>query len=144
MAGLFVPVDANAAASSDVSGSLPDSTVVRFPKASIQWMHLTGIGIAVTAPVKGEVRTLALPSALGGTAAFVQLSPLPFGIAKEVRKLPGGMPTFYLAADGTATFKDGDLVEAKQALWTNAGNAYVGVLFQDGVSLTPRRWIELL
>ncbi len=156
MAGIYVPIDPNAVVwKEDVSASLPapslsdkDPPGTRFPQTMVQWMHLAGKNKAtfkVYSPAKAAVRKFTLPSSLGTVSDFLELSPLPFAIAKELRALPGGVPTFYLASDkGTSVFNDDELRDANQILWPDVKEVYFGVLFQDRVSLAPRVWIDML
>ena len=96
-------------------------------------------------PVGGTVRRVDLPGVLAGTSQLVEIDPLPFRIAPALRQLSPGSPTFYLAyAGGPGAIADDDLLDAGSVIASVTGDAYIGVLLQDGMTLSPWAWIELL
>ena len=75
----------------------------------------------------------------------VELSPLPFAAAHTFRKLPAGVPTFYLGYDRPpADPADDDMLGASEPLATVTSHAYLGVCFGDRTSLAPWSWIDTL
>jgi hypothetical protein len=104
-----------------------------------------GRRVRAALPVGGTVRRVDLPGVLAGTSQLVEIDPLPFRIAPALRQLSPGSPTFYLAyAGGPGAIADDDLLDAGSVLASVTGDAYIGVLLQDGMTLAPWAWIELL
>ena len=101
---------------------------------------------ALLAPVTGTVRNIDVP-AVGpdSITQLVELSPLPFAAARTFRKLPAGVPTFYVGYDRPpADPADDDVLGASEPLATVTSHAYLGVCFGDRTSLAPWSWIDTL
>ena len=101
---------------------------------------------ALGAPVTGTVRNVDV-AAVGPASItqVVELSPLPFAAAHTFRKLPAGVPTFYLGYDRPpGDPADDDMLGAGAPLATVTSHAYIGVCFGDRTSLAPWSWIETL
>jgi phosphatidylserine/phosphatidylglycerophosphate/cardiolipin synthase-like enzyme len=98
----------------------------------------------LVAPVTGTCRVVELAApvpALPDVTSIVELGPLPFGPARTLRRLPG-MPTFYLAAvTATPAPLDDDLLAAGTVV-AQASAAFVGLLFDDRVTLSPAAWVD--
>src|ERR1700730_7079743 len=112
----------------------------RYPEVHVRLLHVTPVVPAtLVAPATAAVRIVQLPdpvvqAKLNGLIQLLELSPLPFAMAKPLRKLPGGSPTFYIGCAG-ALGKDDDLVNGGDTLAAGAIDIYLGVVFQDRVSL---------
>ena len=101
---------------------------------------------ALLAPVTGTVRNIDVP-AVGpdSITQLVELSPLPFAAARTFRKLPAGVPTFYVGYDRPpADPADDDVLGASEPVATVTSHAYLGVCFGDRTSLAPWSWIDTL
>ena len=101
---------------------------------------------ALLAPVTGTVRNVEMPAGgPGSITQLIELSPLPFAAAHTFRKLPAGVPTFYLGYDRPpADPADDDVLGASEPLATVTSHAYLGVCFGDRTSLAPWSWIDTL
>lgn len=156
----FAPATGVRRNGADVTVALPDPArapgdpvirpgVARHAGATVVWLPLAvdgGPSFPLSAPVDGTCRRLPLaspPPGLTGVASILELSPLPFGIAAVLRRLPG-YPTFYLAPVTTDPLPEEDeLVRAGSVLGA-VGSAFVGLLFDDRVALSPAAWVELV
>jgi len=142
----------------DLTVALPDPThapgdliirpgVARYGSRTLVLLHVTPSSSAfdLRSPVTGTVRQVDLPGMMIGTSQLLEIEPLPFRIVAALQKLPPGSPTFYLAyPGGPGVLADGDLLQAGELIGSVSGDAYAGVLFQDGAALSPWSWIELL
>ena len=143
----------------DVTVNLPDPPrsatdplirpgIARYAGATLVLLHVRsgGTSFSLSSPVTSAVRNVNLDAPLdGGISQLLEISPLPFGIAQALRALKPGLPTFYLGYSRPAdTPPDDELVNPAAPLAAVTGDAYVGVLFQDRVTLAPWAWIELL
>jgi hypothetical protein len=121
--------------------------VARYATRTLVLLHVTPSTGAfdLCSPVLGTVRRVDLPGVLSGINQILEIEPLPFQIAAVLQQLPPGAPTFYLAyAGGPGAIADDDLLAAGDVIANVSGDAYVGVLFQDGAALSPWAWIDLL
>ena len=99
--------------------------------------------VALRAPVTGTVRRVVLGTEVPGVTTLLEVSPLPFGIRRVLRRLPA-YPTFYLAAAGSAPVPvDHEVVRAGGTLTTTSA-AWVGMVLGDRVTLSPAAWVELV
>jgi phosphatidylserine/phosphatidylglycerophosphate/cardiolipin synthase-like enzyme len=155
----FVPATGVRRLGPDVPGRLADPPrapgdpisrpgVARHAGATLMWLPLVADGagtFALTAPADAACRLLPLAApdpALPGVATIVELSPLPFTAAAVMRRLPG-LPTFYLApATGNPpAWADEDFVAAGSSVG-DIGAAFVGLLFDDRLALSPAAWVQ--
>ena len=106
----------------------------------------TAGSFSLHAPVTGTVRNVDVPSGgPGSITQLLELSPLPFGAAHTFRKLPAGVPTFYLGYDRPpGDPADDDVLSASAPLATVTSHAYLGLCFGDRTSLAPWSWIDTL
>src|SRR4051794_40818679 len=120
--------------------------VARHAGATLVWLQLGPQGgppFELLAPVTGTCRLLPALPALSA-ARILELSPLPFASAPVLRRLPG-LPTFYLAPVTAAALPEEDaLVRAGSQIVAAASTAFVGLLFDDRVALSPAAWVELI
>jgi phosphatidylserine/phosphatidylglycerophosphate/cardiolipin synthase-like enzyme len=100
----------------------------------------------LSSPVTGVVRNVEVPTgALGSLSQLLELSPLPFGIGRTLRRLPAGAPTLYLGFDRPPNDPaDDETVAAGELLATVSTHAYLGLCFGDRVSVAPASWIETI
>jgi phosphatidylserine/phosphatidylglycerophosphate/cardiolipin synthase-like enzyme len=156
----FAPAAGVRRARPDVTVALPDPArspgepvsrpgVARHAGATVVWLPLVAQGgptFPLVAPVTGTCRLLPLVPPLPelpGVATIVELSPLPFGIAPVLRRLPG-LPTFYLAPITVQPLPaEDELVRAGSTVVAD-GAAFIGLLFDDRVALSPASWVELI
>ena len=147
-------------ATSDLIVELPDTAfspgdplvrpgVARYPGAALILLPVSAVStLELFSPVTGAVRNVNLLAPLAGTITqLLEISPLPFAIGSALRALQPGLPTFYLAYDRPLdTPADNELVTTAGSLATITGGAavFLGAMFQDGVSLAPSAWIELI
>ena len=149
----FVDLAAVGRAGPDVTITLPApprspgdplvrSGVARHEGASITLLPLAAaVDFELLAPVAGTVRRTALGTELPGVTTLLEVSPLPFGIRRVLRRLPA-YPTFYLGAAGGAPVPvDDEAVRAGDVLTTTA-QAWVGVVLADRVTLSPAAWVS--
>lgn len=155
----FVPGTGVRRSGPDVPGMLADPPrapgdpisrpgVARHAGASLVWLPLVAQGgptFALTAPADAACRLLPLAApdpSLPGVATVVELSPLPFASAQVMRRLPG-LPTFYLAVatSNPLPLAEDDFVAAGSPL-VDAAAAFVGLLFDDRVALSPAAWVQ--
>ena len=123
--------------------------VARYPGATLVLLRVTANGSSnLFSPVIGAVRNVNLAAPLAsGIDQLLEISPLPFTIQTALRALPPGAPTFYLGyARADATPPDDELVVANIPLTTlTAGDmVFLGAMFQDGISLAPWAWTDLI
>lgn len=122
--------------------------VARHAGATLVWLPLVAQGgpsFPLTAPADAACRLLPLAApdpSLPGVATIVELSPLPFTGAGVMRRLPG-LPTFYLApaTSNPLPLAQDDFVAAGSTL-VDIGAAFVGLLFDDRVALSPAAWVQ--
>jgi phosphatidylserine/phosphatidylglycerophosphate/cardiolipin synthase-like enzyme len=142
----------------DITGVQPDPVrnpgepisrpgVARHAGATVVWLPLVAQGgptFPLRAPAGGTCRLLPLTTPLPelpGVATIVELSPLPFAGAGVFRRLPG-LPTFYLAPVTTDPLPaEDDFIPAGSDL-AAVSSAFVGLLFDDRLALSPASWIE--
>jgi phosphatidylserine/phosphatidylglycerophosphate/cardiolipin synthase-like enzyme len=114
----------------------------------------------LVSPARAVVRRVQLGPAtpLPGITELLEISPLPFNTAGDfriepaLRKSTRGLPTFYVAPFGTLAqdvtlpeVHDAGLDQGTTIETLGAGaECYVGVLFQDGVSVLPRSAFEII
>jgi phosphatidylserine/phosphatidylglycerophosphate/cardiolipin synthase-like enzyme len=165
MASFAPPVDPTAVtAESDVTIRLPDpgrlpidplgmplirQGVARNAGSSLVLMHVIPDAgpFALASPVRGVVHNVDLATPLtGGVSQLLEISPIPFPIRDELRALSTGLPTFYVGfARGANVPADDELVDPSTPLdMAVSGDAYLGVLFQDGMPIAPWSWIEMI
>jgi phosphatidylserine/phosphatidylglycerophosphate/cardiolipin synthase-like enzyme len=156
----FVPSSGARRNAPDALAALPDPArtpdepvsrpgVARHAGATVVWLPLVAQGgptFPLVAPATGACRQVKLVPALPelpGIATVLELSPLPFASAPVLRRLPG-FPTFYLAPITTDPLPADDEVVQGGSTVVAAQAAFVGLLFDDRVALTPRSWVELI
>lgn len=142
----------------DVTTMLPDPVrtpdepisrpgVARHAGATVVWLPLVAQGgptFPLLAPVDGTCRLLPLVTAmpeLPSVTTVVELSPLPFVGAAVFRRLPG-LPTFYLAPVTTDPLPAEDEFVPAGSDLAAVGAAFVGLLFDDRLALSPATWVE--
>ena len=132
--------------------------VARHAGSPLVLMHLQPVGapVHVGSPVAGSARTvanvgpgsqpIANPSLNGGVYELAEISPFPFVIAKILRALGRGVPTFYLGCAGPYVYPptDDQALRTGQTLASEANHVYFGAHFADGAALAPWSWIELI
>lgn len=151
------PFDPGVSFCTDVIIDLPEESLVRpgvarYAGAKLVMMHITAqnnTSFSLKSPVKGTARNISLPipSPLqGGIDQLLEISPLPFGIAPVLRALRPGLPTFYLGYVRVTNIPEDDEVldPAKPLANDVTGDAYIGLIFQDGISPAPWSWIKIL
>lgn len=132
----------------DRFGEAPPVRVSRYERRPIWMTAVTPTSAATLAwswPATGAVHTVDLAAADAtalGIPALVELSPLPFAIHATLAMLRGGAPTFYLG-HALAYPADDERVTSADA---NAPvpRLWFGTQLQDGVTLSPWTWIELI
>jgi len=119
--------------------------VARHAGATLVWLPLEGgPTFPLRAPASGTCRRLpiAVPvPELPGVATIVELSPLPFAGAAVMRRLPG-LPTFYLAPVTTDTLPAEDEFVPAGSDIAAVSRAFIGLLFDDRLALSPASWVE--
>lgn len=120
--------------------------VARHAGATLVWLPLMAEGgptFPLHAPVDSMCRRLPITAplpGLPGVTTIVELSPLPFAGAAVMRRLPG-LPTFYLAVTIDPLPAEDEFVPAGSDIAT-VGAAFVGMLFDDRLALSPASWVE--
>lgn len=122
--------------------------VARHAGATVVWLPLVAQGgptFALQSPALATCRLLPLAvtdPALPGVATLVELSPLPFAPASVMRRLPG-LPTFYLApvTGNPLPLAEDDAIAAGDTV-VDIGAAFVGLLFDDRLALSPAAWVQ--
>src|SRR6266540_1769447 len=154
----FAPAAGVRRAAPDVTVALPDPArapdepmnrpgVARHAGATLVWLPLVAQGgptFPLLAPVTGTCRQLPLSPPLpelAGVATILELSPLPFGSAPVLRRLPG-FPTFYLAPVTVEPLPADDELVRVGSTVVAADAAYIGLLFDNRVTLSPAAWVE--
>ncbi len=151
----FVPATGVVRGTPDVTAALSDpprkptdliirTGVARHAGATVAWLPLSKENqspFALLAPVTGTCRQVPVSQLLQGVTTILELSPLPFAIAPVLRKLPG-FPTFYLAPVTTTPLPDADQVISAGSVLAHVDTAFVGMLFDDRVTLSPAAWVE--
>lgn len=142
----------------------PLNLQVRYPSTPVVLMSFSRLPPAVgpfglSSPVTGVVRAFELAAddplqkASPSVDTLLEVSPLPFSMAGVLRSLQPGLPTFYLACRRVLTplkDLDGKYIEASAGapgqtiVEAEAARVYMGVVFQNRVSLAPWSWIRLL
>ena len=146
----------------DVTITLPDPphvpgdpivrpNVARYAGGTLVLLHIqpSAGSFNLLTPVTGTVRRVDLDGTtsgmLEGLTQLLEIEPLPFSMAPTLKALKPGSPTFYIGyTSPDMTQVDNERVLANHILANVNGDAYVGVLFQDGAALSPWAWIELL
>jgi phosphatidylserine/phosphatidylglycerophosphate/cardiolipin synthase-like enzyme len=119
--------------------------VARYAGRTLILLHVTAGGtFALVSPAQAAAREVTLePGTLPGITSLLEISPLPFAISPVLRALRPGAPTFYIGAPGL-TFPENDGLMENAAPLGSVTEAFVGVLFQDSVTMAPWAWIELI
>ena len=113
------------------------------------WLPLVAQGgptFPLRSPASGTCRMLPVTTpvpGLPGVTTIVELSPLPFAGAAVFRRLPG-LPTFYLAPVTTDPLpaEDDFVAAGSDLVAAGVGAAFVGLLFDDRLALSPASWVE--
>ena len=74
---------------------------------------------------------------------LIELSIMPFLAGEMLRSIPGGVPTFYLGYEGVPYPADHTGVRPSDPVIPLQG-AWLGVLFQDRMTLAPWAWFDRL
>src|SRR5262245_32358756 len=119
--------------------------VARYAGRTLILLHVTAGGtFAIVSPAQAAVREITLePGMLPGITQLLEISPLPFAISPVLRALRPGAPTFYIGSPGITPLENDDRLENAAALGS-VSEAFVGVMFQDSVTMAPWAWIELI
>lgn len=124
--------------------------IARYAGATITLLHVTSNApFDLSSPVTGAVRKVNLdpssPPLPGGITQMLEISPLPFTIAPVLRLIKPGLPTFYMAHSYLiGPIDDDSILRPDSPLVSSAGDAYIGVLFQDRTNLAPWSWIDII